>query len=66
VLQDRVRGVDRDLVVGRVAVREPEIVVLDREIEVREDELLLDLGPDDAGREVFGFFDCYYYFGLPR
>ena len=45
MLEDRVGGVDGHLVVGGVAVREPEVVVLDREVEVGEDELLLDLGP---------------------
>ena len=50
VFQDRVGGIDRDLVVGGVAVRKAQVVVLDGEVEVREDELVLDLGPDDAER----------------
>ena len=56
VLQDRVGGVDGHLVVGGVAVREAEVVVLDREVEVGEDELLLDLGPDDAEKRERWFF----------
>ena len=56
MLQDRVGGVDGHLVVGGVAVREAEVVVLDREVEVGEDELLLDLGPDDAEKRERWFF----------
>ena len=65
MLEDRVGGVDGHLVVGGVAVREPEVVVLDREVEVGEDELLLDLGPDDAEgrerREVRFFFQFFFF-----
>lgn len=61
VLQDGVGGVDRHLVVGGVAVREPQVVVLDGEVEVGEDELLLDLGPDDAGGFFFSFSGSFFF-----
>jgi len=63
VLQDGVGGVDRHLVVGGVAVREPQVVVLDGEVEVGEDELLLDLGPDDAGGFFFSFSGSFFFRG---
>ena len=47
VLLDRVRGVDRDLVRGRVAALDPEVVVLEIDVEVGQDQLLLDERPDD-------------------
>lgn len=53
VLEDGVGRVNRHLVVGRVAVRQAEVVVLDGEVEVGEDELLLDLRPDDAEESFF-------------
>ena len=52
MLQDRVCGVDGDLVVGRIAVFHAEVVVLKFNIKVREDEALLDELPDDAGHLV--------------
>ena len=39
--------VDGDLVVGRVAVLDAEVVVLQVDVEVREDQLVLDELPDD-------------------
>ena len=41
------RGVDRDLVVGRVAALDPEVEVLELDVEVGQDQLLLDERPDD-------------------
>ena len=41
-------AVDRDLVVGRVAVLDAEVVVLEVDVEVRVDQGVLDLLPDDA------------------
>ena len=44
--------VDGDLVVGRVALLDPEVEVLQVDVEVGEDQLLLDERPDDAGHLV--------------
>jgi hypothetical protein len=44
-----VRRVDRHLVVRRVPVLQAQVVVLDVDVDVGQDELGLDLGPDDAG-----------------
>ena len=52
VLLDRLGGLDRDPVVGAVAVLDAEIVVLDVKFEVWMDELLLDRLPDDPGHLV--------------
>ena len=52
VLLDRVGGVDRDLVVGRVAALDPEVEVLELDVEVGQDQLLLDERPDDPGHLV--------------
>ena len=52
VLLDRVRGVDRDLVGGRVAALDPEVEVHELDVEVGQDQLLLDEGPDDPGHLV--------------
>ena len=52
VLLDRVGGVDRDLVVGRVAVLDAEVVVLELDVEVRQDQLVLDELPDNPGHLV--------------
>src|SRR6478672_10209577 len=49
VALDRVRRVDGDLVVGGVAVLDAEVVVVELDVEVREDQPLLDEGPDDPG-----------------
>ena len=49
---DRVGGVDRDLVVGRVAALDPEVEVLEVDVEVGQDQLLFDERPDDAGHLV--------------
>ena len=52
VLLDRVGGVDRDLVIGVVAAFDPEVVVLQIDVEIGKDQLLLDERPDDAGHLV--------------
>ena len=52
VLLDGVGGVDRDLVVGGVAVLDAEVVVLQVDVEVRQDQLVLDELPDDPGHLV--------------
>ena len=52
VLLDGLSGVEGDLVVGLVTVLEAEIVVLEVDVEVRVDELVLDVLPDDAGHLV--------------
>ena len=57
VLLDRVRGVDRDLVVGRVAALDAEVEVLQVDVEVRQDQLVLDELPDDPGHLVAVEFD---------
>ncbi|MND00472.1 hypothetical protein D3C83_191040 [compost metagenome] len=48
MLLGRVGRVDRHLVAGRVPVLDPEIEVLQIDLEVREDQLVLDERPDDA------------------
>jgi hypothetical protein len=52
VLLDGLGRLDRHPVVGRVAVGQAQVEVLDLEVEVGEDELVLDHLPDDA---VFWF-----------
>src|SRR6056297_2843481 len=51
------RSVDRDLIVGRVAVFDAEVVVLQIDIEVLQDQLVLDELPDDAGHLIAVEFD---------
>jgi hypothetical protein len=48
VLTDRPRCIERHLVVRLVAVLDPQIVVLQIDVEIRQDELVLDELPDDA------------------
>ena len=57
VLLDRVGGVDRDLVFGRVTRLHAEVVVLEVHIEVRVDEGVLDGLPNDAGHFIAIEFD---------
>ena len=52
VLLDRVGRVDRDLVLGGVAALDPQVEVLQVDVEVGQDQLLLDERPDDAGHLV--------------
>jgi hypothetical protein len=52
VLLDGVGGVDRDLVVGLVALLDRQVVVLQVDVEVRQDQLVLDELPDDSGHLV--------------
>jgi hypothetical protein len=48
VLLGRVGRIDRHLVVGFVAVLHPEIEILKVHVQIRQDQLLADLLPDDA------------------
>ena len=52
VLLDGLCSIERDLVVGLVAVRQAQVVVLEVDVEVWVDEAVLDLLPDDAGHLV--------------
>jgi hypothetical protein len=52
VLLDGVGGVDRDLVVGGVAVFDREVVIIESRSRYGMDQLVLDLLPDDAGHLV--------------
>src|SRR3984885_1433376 len=45
---DRMRRVDRDLVVGRVAVFDREIVILEIDVQIGMDKLVANQLPDDA------------------
>src|SRR5690606_5485324 len=57
MLLDGVGRVDRDLVLGLVALLDAEVVVLEVHVEVRVDEGLLDGLPDDAGHLIAVEFD---------
>ena len=62
VLLDGVGRIDRDLVVGRIAVLDAEVVVLEIDIEVRIDERVFDLLPDDASHLIaIQLNDCAFY-----
>ena len=52
VLLDRLRRVDRHLVVGRVAVLDAEVEIEELDVEIGVDQLVLDELPDDAGHLV--------------
>src|SRR5690606_297636 len=52
VLLDGVGRVDRHLVVGAVALLDAQVVVLEVDVEVRQDQPFLDEGPDDPGHLV--------------
>jgi hypothetical protein len=47
VALDGVGGIDRHLVVGRVALLDGQVVVVELDVEVRQDQLVLDELPDD-------------------
>jgi hypothetical protein len=49
---DGVRRVDRHLVVGRVAMLDRKVEILEFDVEIRVDELVADELPDDAGHLV--------------
>jgi len=49
---DRLGGIDRDLIFGGVAALDPEVVVLELDVEVGKDQLLFDERPDDPGHLV--------------
>ena len=52
VLLDCLGGIERDLVIGLVSVGQAQVVVLEVDVEVRVDELVLDVLPDDPGHLV--------------
>src|SRR5690606_34561094 len=52
VLLDGVGRVDRDLIVGGVTAFHAEVVIVEFEVQVREDQLVLDHLPDDPGHFV--------------
>ena len=52
MLADRVRGIDRDLVVRLVALLDAEIVIKQVHVEIGEDQPLADPLPDDPGHLV--------------
>ena len=54
---DRMRRVDRDLVVGRVAILDREIVVLEIDVQIGMDKLVANQLPDDARHLVAVEFD---------
>jgi hypothetical protein len=47
VLLDGVGGIDCDLIIGLVALLHAEVVVLQLDVEIREDQALADPLPDD-------------------
>ena len=52
VLLDGLSRIDGDLVVGRVAVLDREVIILNLEVEIRRDQEVFDHLPDDAGHFV--------------
>ena len=52
VLLDGMSGIDRDLIVGLIAILDTQVVVLQIDIEVFQDQFVLDELPDDAGHLV--------------
>ena len=52
VLQDGVGRIDGDLITRFVAVFDAQVVVIELDIEIREDQAIFDEGPDDAGHFV--------------
>src|SRR6185437_10423290 len=52
VALDGVGRVDGDLVVGGVPMLHPQVVIVELEVEIREDQLVFDQLPDDAGHLV--------------
>ena len=48
VLEDGLSAIDRDLVVGLIALLDAQIKVEQLDVEVRQDQLVLDQLPDDA------------------
>ncbi len=56
-LFDLVGGVDRDLVVGLVALLDAQVVIQQIHIEIGVDQLVLDILPDDPGHLVAVEFD---------
>src|SRR5690606_9872035 len=57
VLLDRVRGLDGDLVVGTVAFLDPEVGIMQVDVEIGKNQALADPLPDDPGHFVAVEFD---------
>jgi hypothetical protein len=57
MLLDRIGRVDRHLVVGGIAILDTEVVILEIDIKIRQDQLLLDEGPDDPRHLIAIKFD---------
>ena len=54
---DGLRRVDGHLIVGGVAVFDAQIVIIQIHVEVRQDQTVLDVFPDDTGHLVAVEFD---------
>jgi len=52
VFLDRLRAINCNLIVRLIPILEPQVVVLEVDVQVRVDELVLDVLPDDAGHLV--------------
>lgn len=52
VLLDRLRRINCNLIICLVSVFQPQIIVLQVDVQVRMDELVLDVLPDDTGHLV--------------
>ncbi len=57
VLLDRVRRIDRDLIAGRVAMLDAEIVIFQLHVQIGQDQLVADQMPDDPGHLIAIEFD---------
>ena len=65
MLQNRISGIDRDLVISCVAVLHTKVVVLKIDVEVRHDETVLDELPNDARHLIaIEFDDCIFNLDL--
>jgi hypothetical protein len=52
VLLDSLGRIERDLVIGLITILQPQVVVLEVNVKIREDEAVLDALPDDAGHLI--------------
>ena len=52
VFLDRLRAINCNLIVRLIPILEPQVVVLEVDVQVRVDELVLDILPDDAGHLI--------------
>ena len=58
---DGLRRVDGHLIVGGVAVFDAQIVIIQIHVEVRQDQTVLDVFPDDTGHLVAVEFDDFAF-----